>query len=194
MSTLHWLLRLLFTRQTTLQIDLDRLSFLEAQIEFGLRLIGCVTGYECGFLFDLLRLLQVLEVILQGNVEIERIRPIVEAHAQEGLLTVVVLHANDEVARGVLDVLHGHRRVTFDRTRGEVRTRIAIFQAYQALLCLGDDFQTADVIGRVQLPVRCSVLSRGRLSRGYDVDVHFRFNQTDGFVRFVCAGSRRGHA
>ena len=185
---------MLLARQATLQIDLDRLSFLEAQIEFGLRLVGRVAGCEYGFLLDLLRLLQILEVILQGDVEIERIRPIVEAHAQEGLLTVVVLHTNDEVARGVFDVLHGHRRVTVDRTRGEVCARVAIFQAYQALLCLGDDLQPADVIRRVQFPVCGSVLSRGRLPWRDDVDVHFGFNQSDGFVRFVCAGSRRGHS
>ena len=182
---------MLIAWQATLEIDFDGLSLLEAQVEFCSCVFGWLSDGDVIVVFDFLRLLEILEMVLESNVEIERIRPVAEAHAQERLLTVVALHTYDKVTRRVFDVFHGDRRVAFNGTRGKVRAGVAILEFDQALISLGYDLQSAGVVRRIELPVGCPMLPCGRLPRWNDVDEDLRFDETYRFVGLLVRARQR---
>ena len=141
--------------------------------------------------FDFLRLFEILEMVLESDVEIEGIRTVAETHAQERLLPVFTLYAYDKVTGRVFDVLHGNRRVAFNGTRGKVRTGSAILEFDQALISLGYDLQSAGVVRRIELPVGCSMLARGRLPRWNDVNENLWLDETYRLVGLLVRARQR---
>ena len=96
-------------------------------------------------------------MVLQGNVEVERVGAIDEADADESRSARLVLESDDEVARRVRDALHGQARILVDRTGGEQLAARLVLQLDLTLGAQCHDAQAAAPVGRVQLPLGSSV-------------------------------------
>ena len=92
-------------------IHFYRLTLLEGEVQLGLRLLV--------LLRYLLLLLDPLEVVLQGHVEVETVGSVGEPHPDESAAAALVHDLDDEVPRAVRDGLHGGTRVRVHGARSE---------------------------------------------------------------------------
>lgn len=94
-----------------LHVDFYGFSLFEPEIQF---LLG-----RLFFFFYLFAVLEPLEMILEGNVEIETVRSVEKADSDEGRSAVIVLDPEDEITRRIRHGLYRNARVSLDRTLGK---------------------------------------------------------------------------
>lgn len=120
-------------------------------------------------------------MVLDRNVEIERIAAVLKAKSDERRPAIVTHEANDEVAAGIEHAFNRHAGVGFDWTLGEQLAGGLVLEFQQQSLTRCHQSHSAGPVGCIKLPVSRPVATVGG-ARGYAIDKYLVFHQNDTLV------------
>ena len=110
-----------------------------------------------------------LEMILDSDIEVERVSPILEAESNECGPAVITDKADNEVSTGIKHTFNRHAGVGLDGAFGEEFASVLVLQLQKQALTRRYKAHAAGPIGSVQFPIRRSIAPVG-CARGDAVD------------------------